>query len=66
MKNRRYPQLTGIQLGIFLRELGGDSTKRKIGNKKGQLVWWVPNDKFNTKVEILLEEQQIAEEPIPF
>ena len=66
MKNRRYAQLTGIQLGIFLRELGGDSTKRKLGNKKGQLVWWVPNDKFNTKVEILPEENTPAEEPIPF
>jgi hypothetical protein len=49
-----------------LRELGGDSTKRKLGNKKGQLVWWVPNDKFNTKVEILPEENTPIEEPIPF
>jgi len=65
MKNRRYAQLTGIQLGIFLRELGGDSAKRKIGNKKGQLVWWVPNDKFNTKMELLPEEQK-QEETIPF
>jgi hypothetical protein len=65
MKNRRYAQLTGIQLGIYLRELGGDSTKRKLGNKKGQLVWWVPNDKFNTKVE-LPPEEEIKEETIPF
>ena len=64
MRNRRYGALTSNQMGIFLRNLGGDYSKRKLNNKKGQLVWWIPSDKIITKQEV--EIQQDKEEEIPF
>jgi hypothetical protein len=64
MRNRRYGALTSNQMGIFLRNLGGDYSKRKLNNKKGQLVWWIPSDKIVTKQEV--EIQQDKEEEIPF
>ena len=64
MRNRRYGVLTSNQMGIFLRNLGGDYSKRKLNNKKGQLVWWIPSDKIITKQEV--EIQQEKEEEIPF
>jgi len=66
MRNRRYGILTSNQMGIFLRNLGGDYSKRKLNNKKGQLVWWVPSDKFTTKQEVELHQQEEKEEAIPF
>ena len=65
MRNRRYGILTSNQMGIFLRNIGGDYSKRKLNNKKGQLVWWVPSDKFTTKQEVEIEQER-AEEVIPF
>ena len=64
MRNRRYGAMTSNQMGIFLRNLGGDYSKRKLNNKKGQLVWGVPSDKIITKQEV--EIQQDKEEEIPF
>ena len=64
MRNRRYGAMTSNQMGIFLRNLGGDYSKRKLNNKKGQLVWWIPSDKIITKQEV--EMQQDKEEEIPF
>jgi hypothetical protein len=66
MRNRRYGILTSNQMGIFLRNLGGDYSKRKLNNKKGQLVWWVPSDKFTTKQEVELHQQEEVDEVVPF
>jgi len=65
MRNRRYIALSSNQMGIFLRNLGGDYSKRKLNGKAAQLVWWVPSEKFaNKKVVETQEEKQ--EEVIPF
>jgi len=65
MRNRRYVALTSNQMGIFLRNLGGDYSKRKLNGKQAQLVWWVPQDKFTTKQEVQIEKEK-EEEVVPF
>ena len=65
MRNRRYNVLTSNQMGIFLRNLGGDYSKRKLNNKGGQLVWWVPSALFTNKQEVEAEQEK-EEEVIPF
>ena len=65
MRNRRYGILTSNQMGIFLRNLGGDYSKRRLNGKMGQLVWWVPKDKFLTKQEVEIHQEK-EEEVIPF
>jgi len=57
--------LSSNQMGIFLRNLGGDYSKRKLNGKQAQLVWWVPQDKFTTKQEVQIEKEK-EEEVVPF
>ena len=66
MRNRKYSALTTNQVAVFIRQLGGDCTKRKLNNKPGQLVWFVDNDKFNTIERIEAEEPVQETEDIPF
>ena len=66
MRNRKYSALRTNQVAVFIRQLGGDCTKRKLNNKPGQLVWFVDNDKFNTIERIEAEEPVQETEDIPF
>tara|TARA_R100000697_G_scaffold25174_1_gene33111 strand:+ start:1236 stop:2798 length:1563 start_codon:yes stop_codon:yes gene_type:complete len=66
MRNRKHAALSTNQVAVFIRSLGGDSTKRKLNNKPGQLVWFVANDKFNSVEIIEAEEPAEKEEDIPF
>jgi len=66
MRNRKHAALSTNQVAVFIRSLGGDSTKRKLNNKPGQLVWFVANDKFNSVERIEAEEPAEKEEDIPF
>jgi hypothetical protein len=65
MRNRRYIALSSNQMGIFLRNLGGDCSKRKLNGKSAQLVWWVPSEKFASKKVVEVQEEKV-EEAIPF
>ena len=66
MRNRKHAALSTNQVAVFIRSLGGDSTKRKLNNKPGQLVWFVANDKFNSVERIEADEPAEKEEDIPF
>ena len=66
MRNRKYSALTTNQVAVFIRQLGGGCTKKKLNNKPDQLVWFVDDGKFNTIKGIEAEKTVQEQRKLPF
>jgi hypothetical protein len=66
MRNKRLPAIDENKLGIYLREIGGSSTKRKLNGKPGLLVWYVASKDFNNRIEQIDESEIERTELEPF
>jgi hypothetical protein len=66
MRNKRLPAIDENKLGIYLREIGGSSTKRKLNGKPGLLVWYVASKDFTNRIEQIDEAEIERTELEPF